>query len=113
MKTIWDWNVVFIDDEADIREVGSIILTEDRMPGIGGIEVLETLKYTLPNIEMVVATAFDKMVLAIRALQLDASDFIAKPVNSEALPRAMTRAKFHYIAHKLNPGFPLHDPAGS
>jgi DNA-binding NtrC family response regulator len=83
------------------------------MPGMDGIEVLETLKYTLSNTEMIVATAFDKMDPAIRALQPDASDFITKPVNSEALPRVMTRAKFHYIAHKLNPVFPLHYPAGS
>jgi PAS domain S-box-containing protein len=40
------------------------------------------------------------MDLAIRALQLDASDFITKPVSDEALTLALKRAKDRYVSRK-------------
>ena len=124
-----EWKVVFIDDEADIREViditladagyrvwsaedgeagirlsrrvtPQIVITDVRMPRMDGIQVLETLKRTLPDTEVIVATAFGEMDLAIRALQLDASDFITKPLNDDALHMALARAKSRYQARK-------------
>jgi PAS domain S-box-containing protein len=70
------------------------------MPGMDGIQVLESLKKTHPDIEVIVATAFGDMDLAIRALQLDASDFITKPINDEALHLALKRAQERYTARK-------------
>ena len=46
------------------------------------------------------ATAFGEMELAIRALQLDASDFITKPINDEALHLALKRARERYTSRK-------------
>ena len=67
------------------------------MPGISGIEVLETVKKKVP------AHGGDRghgvladMDLAVRALQLNASDFITKPINVEALLVALDRAKHRY-----------------
>jgi two-component system, NtrC family, sensor kinase len=116
------WAIVLIDDEEDIREVMSlaladagydvrtaadgeaglrmcieappqIVITDIRMPGIDGLQVLERLKHQFPDIEVIVATAFGEMQLAIRALQLDASDFITKPIGSENLFLALNRAR--------------------
>ena len=117
-----NWEIVLIDDEADIREIMTIaledagyrvdtaadgatglqlcedtspqiVITDIRMPGIDGLQVLETVKKKYPEIEVIVATAFGEMNLAIRALQLDASDFITKPISDEALYLALKRAK--------------------
>ena len=49
---------------------------------------------------MIVATAFGEMDLAIRALQLDASDFINKPINMPVLHMALNRAKQRYTLRK-------------
>jgi len=70
------------------------------MPGMNGLEVLEEIKRQHPDIEVIVFTAFGEMDLAIRALQLDASDFITKPVNDDALHTALKRARERYSARK-------------
>jgi len=123
------WKIVLIDDEEDIREImtvalqdagytvesasdGSaglklcetiypqIVITDIRMPGIDGLQVLETIKRKYPDIEVIVATAFGEMDLAIRALQLDASDFITKPISDEALYLALQRAQERFTSKK-------------
>jgi FixJ family two-component response regulator len=44
-------------------------------------------------VEVIVATAFAEMDLAIKALQLDASDIITKPLHNDALMIAIERAR--------------------
>jgi len=129
MQDTDSWKLLFIDDEKDIRDVmkitladagynvttaeggqtglrvcgefsPQIVLTDIRMPGMDGIKVLESIKKKYPAIEVIVATAFGEMELAIRALQLDASDFITKPINEEALHLALERAKYRYTSRK-------------
>lgn len=124
-----EWKIVLVDDEADIREVMAIaledsgyqvhtasdgtggielcktvqpqiVITDVRMPGLSGIQVLAAVKKMNPDIEVIVFTAFGDMDLAIQALQLDASDFIAKPVNDQALQMALKRARERYSARK-------------
>ena len=82
------------------RVTPQIVITDIRMPRMDGIQVLETLKQTQPDIEVIVATAFGEMDLAIRALQLDASDFITKPFNDDALHTALARAKTRFQDRK-------------
>jgi len=123
------WTIVLIDDEADIREVMTmslqdsgyrvldasngeagirlchqekpeIVITDIRMPGMDGIQVLKTIKTSLPDTEVIVATAFGDIDVAIRALQLDASDFITKPISDEALFLALRRAQQRYTSRK-------------
>lgn len=124
-----DWKVLFIDDEEGIRKVMAItlrdagyrvltapdgetgirlsqeaspqiVITDIRMPRMDGIEVLKRLKESDPDTEVIVVTAFGEMELAIRALQLNASDFITKPINDEALFVALDRAKARYKTRK-------------
>jgi signal transduction histidine kinase len=123
------WTIVLIDDEQDIREVvgialedagyrvflaqdglagvklvqehmPQIVLTDIRMPVMDGLQVLETLKRDVPETEVIVITAFADMPLAIRALQLDASDFITKPLDHDALHLALRRARDRYTSRK-------------
>jgi two-component system, NtrC family, sensor kinase len=124
-----EWRIVIIDDEPDIREVigislsdagyvietavdgvdgiercrafdPHIVLTDIRMPRMDGIQVLSHLKERHPHIEVIVATAFGEMALAIQSLQLDASDFITKPIDHGALMVALDRAKERVVSRK-------------
>jgi PAS domain S-box-containing protein len=70
-----------------------IVLTDIKMPGMDGIEVLRRLKQLNPEVEVVVITGHGEMELAIQALQLEASDFINKPISDQALSVALHRAK--------------------
>ena len=124
-----DWHILIIDDEHDILDVmrlalgdrgyrvttasdgmtglelcrqGSphILITDIRMPGMTGIDVLKAAKQLNPEIEVIVCTAFAEMDLAIQALQLDASDFITKPISDHTLNLALARAKERYTSRK-------------
>ncbi|HIC90895.1 MAG TPA: response regulator [Syntrophaceae bacterium] len=70
-----------------------IVLTDIRMPGMDGIQVLKSIKEMSPDTEVIVITGYGEMDLAIRSLQLDASDFINKPIGNEALFVALKRAE--------------------
>ncbi|MBU4257935.1 MAG: response regulator, partial [Proteobacteria bacterium] len=75
------------------EESPSIILTDMKMPGMNGIEVLKSIKGINPEAEVIVITGHGDIDIAIQSLQLDASDFITKPVTDEALSVALKRAK--------------------
>ena len=123
------WRVLIIDDEEDIREVLSlalsdagytvttaadgqqglaayadfdphIVITDIRMPRLDGLQVLARTKSDYPDIEVIVATAFAEMDLAVKALQLDASDFITKPINNNALMVALERAQQRHLTRQ-------------
>ena len=122
-----DWHILVIDDEKDIVDVVSlslrdhgykvttaldgiagleqcrkqsprIVITDIRMPGMNGIEVLEAVKKLDSDIEVIVCTAYAEIELAIKALQLDASDFITKPISDQALHLALDRAIQRYTS---------------
>jgi PAS domain S-box-containing protein len=124
-----NWKVLIIDDDPGILKVTAIaledagytvitasdgesgidlcgkqspdlIITDIRMPGIDGIEVLKTIKQRFPEKEVIVVTAFSDINLAVRALQLDASDFVTKPIDEEALMVALRRARDRYTTRK-------------
>ena len=75
------------------EENPEIVLTDIKMPGMDGIEVLRQIKALSPDSEVIVITGHGEMELAIQSLQLDASDFITKPIHDEALFVALRRAE--------------------
>lgn len=75
------------------RENPSIVLTDIRMPGMDGIEVLRKVKEQRDEVEVIVFTGHGDMNLAIQALQLEASDFILKPIDDKRLTLAVRHAE--------------------
>jgi anti-anti-sigma factor len=75
------------------RERPSIVLTDIKMPGMNGIEVLKRIKEIDPLAEVIVITGHGDMDLAIQALNLDATDFINKPIQRHLLEQAIRRAQ--------------------
>ncbi|MCU0562060.1 MAG: response regulator [Desulfobacterales bacterium] len=75
------------------RERPSIVLTDIKMPGMNGIEVLKQVKAIDPAAEVIVITGHGDMDLAIQALNLDATDFINKPIQRHLLEQALKRAQ--------------------
>ena len=70
-----------------------LVLTDIKMPGIDGIEVLKRIKAMDENAEVIVITGHGDMDTAVRALQSGASDFVTKPVRDEVLMLALERAQ--------------------
>ncbi|MFZ1202350.1 MAG: response regulator, partial [Desulfobacterales bacterium] len=117
-----NWPILLVDDEEDIREVLSlsmtdmgyavhtaengeraidifrqndppIVMTDIKMPGMDGIELLQKIKRLNPETEVVMITGHGDMDLAIKSLKFEATDFITKPINVEALEIALKRVR--------------------
>ena len=75
------------------KEGPPIVLTDIKMPGMDGLEVLRQVKEIAPRTEVIVISGHGDMDLAMRALQLNASDFLSKPVQKSELDIALKRAE--------------------
>ena len=75
------------------KESPPIVLTDIKMPGMDGIDLLKKIKEERPDTEVIMITGHGDMELAIQSLKFDATDFITKPINDEALEIALKRAE--------------------
>lgn len=69
-----------------------IVLTDIKMPGMSGIELLRELKRRNPDTEVIMITGHGDMDLAIQSLKHEATDYIAKPIDDDILDVALKRA---------------------
>ena len=69
-----------------------IILTDIKMPGIDGIDLLKAIKARDQEIEVIMLTGHGDMDLAVESLKFQATDFITKPISDVALTVALNRA---------------------
>ncbi|MFC1516760.1 response regulator, partial [Thermodesulfobacteriota bacterium] len=73
------------------NESPDIVLTDLKMPGVSGLEVLKKVKEDSPETEVIIITGHGDIDSAIEALQYGASDFINKPIRDEGLTIALKR----------------------
>jgi DNA-binding NtrC family response regulator len=112
--------ILLVDDEEDIREVlgvylksngyevhsaengeealnlfsmhkPPIVLSDIKMPGIDGIELLKKIKNESPDTEFIMITGHGDMSLAISSFQDQAADFVTKPINVNLLDIALKK----------------------
>ncbi len=75
------------------KENPQIVLTDIKMPGMDGIELLQKIKLENPDSEVIMITGHGDMDLAIKSLKYQAVDFVTKPINDEVLEIALNRAR--------------------
>lgn len=71
----------------------AIVLTDIKMPGIDGLDLLKKIKEKSPETEVIMITGHGEMDLAIMSLKYEATDFITKPIHPDTLEIALKRAK--------------------
>jgi len=69
-----------------------LILTDIKMPGMGGLDLLRTIKKENPDAEVIMISGHGDIDLAIESLKYEASDFITKPISEDALAVALKRS---------------------
>ena len=69
-----------------------LVITDLRMPGIGGMEFLRRLKETSPDTEVVVMTAYGSIDTAVEAMRCGAYDYLTKPIDRERFPIVVDKA---------------------
>ncbi len=74
------------------RHQPAIVLTDIKMPGMSGIDLLQAIKAEDPDTEVIMMTGHGDMELAIKSLKMDATDFVTKPINDDILEIALNRA---------------------
>jgi two-component system, NtrC family, response regulator PilR len=67
------------------REPFDVVLTDLKMPGMTGIELLERVKARAPQTEVIVFTAYQTIETAIDAMQKGAFHYVSKPFKNEEL----------------------------
>jgi len=68
-----------------------IILSDLRMMGMDGIDLLKQAKTLQPEAEVIILTGHASLESAIEALRLDAYDYLLKPINDSKLKMVITR----------------------
>ncbi|MCG8565050.1 MAG: hybrid sensor histidine kinase/response regulator [Desulfobacterales bacterium] len=69
-----------------------IVISDIKMPGIDGIELLQRIKSRAPETEVIMITGHGDMELAVKSLQHEATDFITKPIDSRELELSVEKA---------------------
>jgi DNA-binding NtrC family response regulator len=69
-----------------------LVITDLKMPGMNGFQVLATIKEHSPTTLVIVITAFAAVDTAIEAMKLGAYDYITKPFNRDQLKLVVKKA---------------------
>jgi two-component system NtrC family response regulator len=79
-----------------------LVLTDMKMSPMDGIELLERIKERVPDLPVVMMTAYGTVEKAVEAMQLGAFNFILKPFQNETLKQIVDKAVRTYRVLKEN-----------
>ena len=94
-----DKAIGFLDGQAI-----DVIVSDIRMPGMSGIELLETVKTRSPELPIIMITAFASPDDAVLAMKNGAFDYITKPFNVDEIKAVIASA-----TNKAQPAVPAQD----
>lgn len=68
-----------------------VVLTDIRMPGISGVELLARIKEASPDAVVILMTGYASLGTAVESLRLGAHDYLVKPSSSQDIRQSVTR----------------------
>jgi two-component system, NtrC family, response regulator len=79
-----------------------LVITDMKMPGMSGMELLEECKKIRPELPVIMMTAYGTIEMAVEAMKKKAYDYITKPFNNEELKLIIKKALENYRLTKEN-----------
>jgi DNA-binding NtrC family response regulator len=83
-------------------ERADLIITDLKMPGMGGMELLRRIKAQWSDTEVLVMTAYGSIDTAVEAMRLGAYDYLTKPIDRERFPLMVEKALERHSLAKEN-----------
>lgn len=77
-----------------------LVLLDHKLPGISGVDVLDRLGETRPDLLVVMITAYASLETAVLATRRGAYDFLAKPFTPDELRSALFKAAKHLVIQR-------------
>ena len=74
----------------------ALVLTDLKMPGMSGLELLERIRRDYPEIPVLIITAFGTIQSAVKAIRAGAYDYLTKPIDYDELGLAVSRVLEHF-----------------
>ncbi len=92
-----DYNLLMANDGNRAIELArqnrvDVVITDIRMVGMSGVELLEQLKAADPGIEVIMLTAYETVDTLRLALRLGACDYLNKPFDISTMRKAVANA---------------------
>jgi DNA-binding NtrC family response regulator len=90
-----------------------VVLSDIRMPGMDGLELLDLLRARAPDVDVLLMTAYEDMPTVARAMRDGAFDFLVKPLRPDQLLEVLARVASDRLARTRSvPPVGLADDAG-
>lgn len=89
-----------------------LVITDMKMPGLTGIDVLKKIKELSPNTIVIIITAYGSIENAVEAMRLGAFNYLIKPFSPDSIEAVIEKAKEHnalieentYLREEVNSG---------
>jgi YesN/AraC family two-component response regulator len=83
------------------RFLPDLLVTDIKMPVLGGLELVQRIRQTNPDMHVIIVSGFREFDYARQAMELGVAEYIPKPVDLRDLREALTRARIRIDASSL------------
>lgn len=78
------------------RESFDLVLTDQRMPNLSGLDLLKSVRAVNPETPVIVVTAYGSIETAVTAIKAGATDYLTKPLNLDELLHRIEKVREHH-----------------
>jgi YesN/AraC family two-component response regulator len=80
------------------RQLPDLLITDIKMPVLGGLELVERIRRTNPELRILIVSGYSEFEYARRAIELGVDDYVLKPIDVERLREILRRIRIRLEA---------------